>query len=112
LLIDFSTSINQVVLNFTLNLCQQQGYHGATPCGTSIQKQTAKIVAEQPGTSLGFGRSTKQKIDEEGRTDADPISSEEAEDGMPRALDHGEQSQLVETIGSQSDTSVAHKQGK
>jgi hypothetical protein len=112
LLIDFSTTINQAVLNFTLNLCQQQGYHDATPCGTSIQTWTAKVAAEQPGISRGCGRSTEQKIDEEGRTNADPITSEEAEDGTPRALDHGKQSQLVETIGSQSDTSVADKQGK
>jgi hypothetical protein len=112
LLIDFSTAINQVVLNFTLNLCQQQGYHDATPCGTSIRTQTTKVAAEQPGTSRGCGRSTEQKIDEEGRTDADPINSKEAEDGTPRALDHGEQSQLVETIGSQSETSVPDKQGK
>jgi hypothetical protein len=82
------------------------------PCGTSIQTQTTKFAAEQPGTSRGCGRSTEQKIDEERRTDADPIDSEEAEDGTPRALDHGEQAQLVGTIGSQSETSVPDKQGK
>jgi hypothetical protein len=98
------------VLNFTFNLCQQQGYHDATPCSTSIQTHTTKIVAEELRTSRRFGRSSEQKIDEEGTTDVDPISSEEVKEGMPRAPDHGEQSQLVETIGSQSETSIVDKQ--
>jgi hypothetical protein len=112
LLIDFSTTINQAVLNFTFNLCQQQGYQDAAPCATSIQTRTTKTAAEQPSTSRRVGRFSEQKIDEEGTTDAHPISSEEGEEGTPRALDHGEQSQLAETIGSQSDTSIVDKQGK
>jgi hypothetical protein len=79
LLIDFSTAINQVVLNFTLNICRQQGDHDAAPCGTSIQTHTHKIVDEEPSTlrRFGRGRTSEQKIDEEGATDADPMSSEE-----------------------------------